>query len=87
MAVFLNIVIRGLGSDSLSASLSISDSSFSLARAILLRANSLHNHDLTHCKMLHNIHLFMVSPPAAPTVLALCLVGDPPPPLLTEHSY
>ena len=87
MAVFLNIVIRGLGSDSLSASLSSSVSSFSLARAILLRANSLHNHDLTHCNMWHNVHLFMVSPPAAPTVLALCRVGDPPPPLLTVHSY
>ena len=82
MAVFLNIVIRGLGS--VSASLSSSDSSLSLARAILLRASSLHSHIISHVNI-SSVHLFMVSPPAAPTVLALRLGGDPP--LLTEHSY
>ena len=55
MAVFLNIVIRGLGSVSFSASLSISVSSFSLARAILFRANSLHK--LSHS---HIMYIFAV---------------------------
>ena len=83
MAVFLNIVIRGLGSVS-AVSLSSSDSSFSLASAILLRASSLHNH-ITSLSVKMQTDLFIVSPPAAPTVLARCLVGEPP--LLTEHSY